>query len=485
MCVSFSPNLAELAEPEARRLAQLGLVRSATPPGYAGRRGPPRSRRSSAAAADVQRPETAAQRDGHQLVAALADQADRPRPSAPSTSAIGPSARGQVVRPRSVAASSSADDPDPELAAAWRAPPGSPPTTPTGRCSTAPAAALVTAGVTCTARCRGSTTPVDACALGGAQQRAEVAGVGDPVDGDQERRRAPGCRRARSRASASGSGAALASTPCGASVRASAASFARPTSLHRHPRARAASSAMSSRIGARSASAAIQTSWTRRACPRAAARARPGGPRPARRRPAARCSTARLGRASRFACAAGPGRCAASAGRRRRRTATAGRRACRRRSALTGRRATSATAQAATPSPRPSAPRPSVRLPFTVTGARRRRRVAACISGVPGASFGASSTTVQSTFAAPSPPRAPARTHGGAARCCRRRPSVGSVSGKCSPMSPSPAAPSSASVQAWAIDVGVAVTGQAALAVEGHARRAREDGRPRRSGCTS
>ena len=45
----------------------------------------------------------------------------------------------------------------------------------------------------------------------------------------------------------------------------------------------------------------------------------------------------------------------------------------------------------------------------------------------------------------------------------------GSVSGKCSPMSPSPAAPRSASVHSVRDDVGVAVAGEAALAVEGHA----------------
>ena len=42
------------------------------------------------------------------------------------------------------------------------------------------------------------------------------------------------------------------------------------------------------------------------------------------------------------------------------------------------------------------------------------------------------------------------RRPGAAARCCRRRRSAGSVSGKCWPMSPSPAAPRSASVTAWA-----------------------------------
>ena len=54
-----------------------------------------------------------------------------------------------------------------------------------------------------------------------------------------------------------------------------------------------------------------------------------------------------------------------------------------------------ATAQQAMPSRRPSAPRPSARRPFTVTGppaASLRRR---CISGLCGAIFGISHTTIQ------------------------------------------------------------------------------------------
>ena len=42
-------------------------------------------------------------------------------------------------------------------------------------------------GVMCTARWRGSTTPCDAGAVAAAQQRTEVARIGDAVDGDQER----------------------------------------------------------------------------------------------------------------------------------------------------------------------------------------------------------------------------------------------------------------------------------------------------------
>ena len=76
----------------------------------------------------------------------------------------------------------------------------------------APAAALVTVGVTCTARWRGSTTPVTPAHSAERSERAEVARVGDAVDGDQERRRSP-CRAGERVESASGSGAASARTP--------------------------------------------------------------------------------------------------------------------------------------------------------------------------------------------------------------------------------------------------------------------------------
>ena len=50
------------------------------------------------------------------------------------------------------------------------------------------------------------------------------------------------------------------------------------------------------------------------------------------------------------------------------------------------------------PSRRPSAPSPSARLPFTVTGAPTASLRRCSISARRGASFGASSTTVQSTL---------------------------------------------------------------------------------------
>ncbi len=64
---------------------------------------------------------------------------------------------------------------------------GRPPTSVIGRYSIEPAAALVTVGVMWTARWRGQHDARDARALGRAEERAEVAGVGHPVDGEQER----------------------------------------------------------------------------------------------------------------------------------------------------------------------------------------------------------------------------------------------------------------------------------------------------------
>ena len=109
-----------------------------------------------------------------------------------------------------------------------------------------------------------------------------------------------------------------------------------------------------------------------------------------------------------------------------------------------------ATAQQAMPSWRPSAPRPSARRPLTVTGAPAASLSRCCISARCGASLGASHTTEQSTL----PMRQPSsRTSVAAWRSSTSESApfhCGSVSGKCSPMSPSPAAPSSASVTAWA-----------------------------------
>ena len=113
-------------------------------------------------------------------------------------------------------------------------------------------------------------------------------------------------------------------------------------------------------------------------------------------------------------------------------------------------RAPRATARQATPSPRPSAPSPSGRLPLTVTGAPPPR---------PGARAwprrGRQPGGVEHHGAVDVPiARQPAARTSATARHSRSIESApahaGSVSGKCWPMSPSPAAPSSASVTAWA-----------------------------------
>src|SRR5690606_25845209 len=111
---------------------------------------------------------------------------------------------------------------------------------------------------------------------------------------------------------------------------------------------------------------------------------------------------------------------------------------------------TRATARQRAPSPRPRAPMPSERLPFTVTGAPTASLRLRSSSALTGASLGRSSTTVQSTLAGAHPA---ARTSATARRSSSRLSAparAGSVSGKCWPMSPSPAAPRRASVTAWA-----------------------------------
>ena len=112
---------------------------------------------------------------------------------------------------------------------------GRPATRAIGTCSTAPADALATVGVTWTARWRGTSTPVHAGAVAVADDRPEVARVGDAVDGDEERRPRRGGRATRSSSSASGSGAAKAITPCGASLRARASSLRAGDVGDRHP----------------------------------------------------------------------------------------------------------------------------------------------------------------------------------------------------------------------------------------------------------
>ena len=136
--------------------------------------------------------------------------------------------RGQVaeVEQRALGGVVEADDPDARRRAAGSASPADPATSAIGTCSTAPADALATVGVTWTARWRGRSTPCDAGAVAAADDRAEVAGVGDAVDGDEERRLARAPPRSGRARSASGSGAAKAITPCGASLRASCVELA-------------------------------------------------------------------------------------------------------------------------------------------------------------------------------------------------------------------------------------------------------------------
>ena len=64
---------------------------------------------------------------------------------------------------------------------------GRPPARVIGRYSIDPAAALVTVGVMCTGAMARQHDARDSRALGRAEQRAEVAGIGHPVDHEQER----------------------------------------------------------------------------------------------------------------------------------------------------------------------------------------------------------------------------------------------------------------------------------------------------------
>ena len=111
----------------------------------------------------------------------------------------------------------------------------------------------------------------------------EVARIGDAVDGDEERRPLRPIRRARSSRSASWSGAALASTPCGASLRASASRRLRLTSLHGHPQVGGQIDDVGEAAG-RPSSRWRPTARAPCAARPAGARGRPADPRPARRR---------------------------------------------------------------------------------------------------------------------------------------------------------------------------------------------------------
>ena len=120
-----------------------------------------------------------------------------------------------------------------------------------------------------------------------------------------------------------------------------------------------------------------------------------------------------------------------------------------------GRARAVATASAAMPSPRPTKPIPSPRRGLHVHRARRRarapRRGASRIASRCGPSFGAlAASRVASTLHDAQPalgeqPRRRSRSSSSESASRQRS----SVSGKCSPMSPRPAAPSSASITAW------------------------------------
>ena len=112
---------------------------------------------------------------------------------------------------------------------------------------------------------------------------------------------------------------------------------------------------------------------------------------------------------------------------------------------------TTATAQQATPSPRPSEPSPSGRRPLTVTGAPTAAESFSCIEALAGASLGWSVTTEASTLPGSHPASRTRRVASASMATLSAPAHRGSVSEKCSPMSPRPAAPSRASVQAWAI----------------------------------
>ncbi len=89
---------------------------------------------------------------------------------------------------------------------------------------------------------------------------------------------------------------------------------------------------------------------------------------------------------------------------------------------------------------------------------------------------GSSPIRTQSALTSAKPaPRAPARRHRAAARASRRPPSARRRKGNSEPMSPSPAAPSSASVSAWADHVAVGVARKTARMIEGDAAENERD----------
>ena len=291
-----------------------------------------------------------------------------------------------------------------------------------------------------------------------------LPGVGDAVEGDEERD-APAAAGAAIRSSRSASGERRGvgeRPPAGASVRAAALELRAAHPLHRAPGGRG----QLDEVGERAVEPARRRrrrARSRAPCGgrRAAARARPGGPRPARRRGpwSPRDGPAAVGRRP-SAAPAPPRRLPAARGRPPRGSLGATRSLGR-----PGRRPMQAT-----PSPRPSAPTPSVRFPFTVTGAPTAVGEPRCISSRRGCELrGVEHDGAVDVLRPPARGPHAARGLARAARPSRRPPRLGRCRGRASPMSPRPAAPSSASVHGVGDDVGVAVTGEAALAREGDA----------------
>src|ERR1035437_5806423 len=104
----------------------------------------------------------------------------------------------------------------------------------------------------------------------------------------------------------------------------------------------------------------------------------------------------------------------------------------------------------AMPSARPSAPRPSARVAFTLTGACNTALRRSAISATNGASLGCSATTGQSALTGDHPASPASSTTQAKMPMLSAPDQIGSVSGACCPRSPSPAAPSTASAMAWA-----------------------------------
>ena len=163
---------------------------------------------------------------------------------------------------------------------------GSPPTSAIGTCSTAPAAALATVGVTCTARWRGSTTPSTPAP---SQQRSIAPRLPGSVTPSTATRN--GARPGRRLISVGEVGLGQrrgegdhALRRLAARLRPRAACGRRPAPATRSLRAISTMSAtMSLRLAVEQVGRDPDLAAPC-ACRRSAARARPGGPRPARRR---------------------------------------------------------------------------------------------------------------------------------------------------------------------------------------------------------